>query len=51
MKGKTENGDDTVSYSFVITRKRVRSKTAVKKASSLMFCSLYTVTEYSVINL
>jgi hypothetical protein len=51
MEGKVENGDDTVSYIFVITRKRVRSKTVVKRDLSIKSCSLYTVTKCSAINL
>jgi len=35
MKGKAENRDDTVSYIFVITRKRVRSRKVVKRGSSI----------------
>jgi len=51
MEGKAENGDDTVSYTFVIARKRDRSKTVVKRGSSIKSCSLYTVTKCSAINL
>jgi hypothetical protein len=35
MEGKAENGDEIVSYIFVITSKRVRSKTVVKRGLSI----------------
>jgi hypothetical protein len=37
MEEKVENGVDMVSYTFVITYKRVRSKTVVKRGSSIKF--------------
>jgi len=51
MEGKAENGDETVSYIFVITRKRVGIKTVVKRGSFIKSCSLYTVTKCSAISL
>jgi hypothetical protein len=51
MEGKANKGYDLVSYIFVITRKRVRIKTVVKKGSSVKPFSPYTVTKLSAINL
>jgi hypothetical protein len=51
MEGKAEKGYDVVSYIFVITRKRVRIKTVVKRGSFVKPCSLYTVTKLFAVNL
>jgi len=37
MEGRLQNGAGMVSYTFVITYKRVRSKTVVKRGSSIKF--------------
>jgi len=41
MKGIAGSGNDMVSYIFVITRKRVRSKTFVKRGSSIVLFFVY----------